>query len=251
MAGAHRAGARARPPGRGRRWERASPSTSRSARGGGAYICGEETALLESIEGRRGEPRNKPPFPVEVGLFGRPTVINNVETLVNVPGILLDGGTEYAALGTEASSGHKLFSISGHVARPGVYEVEFGITLRDLHRARGRRPGRARRQGRQPGRRGGAFVGPEAMDMPLTFEHAKAIGATLGAGRRRRVRRDHRPRRTSCGGSPRSSATSPAASASRAGWARSARRSCSRGSRRGGPTGPSRTSSRCSRTSGR
>ena len=151
-------------------------------RGGGAYICGEETALLESIEGRRGEPRRKPPFPVEAGLYGRPTVINNVETLINVPGIILDGGTEYVALGTPASSGHKLFSISGHVARPGVYEAEFGLTLRDLIALAGGVPGGRAVKTVNLGGAAGVFVGPEAMDVPLTYEHAKAIGATLGAG---------------------------------------------------------------------
>ena len=151
-------------------------------RGGGAYICGEETALLESIEGRRGEPRRKPPFPVEVGLFGRPTVINNVETLINVPRIILDGGTEYVALGTPASSGHKLFSISGHVAQPGVYEAEFGMTLRDLIALAGGVPGGRAVKTVNLGGAAGVFVGPEALDVPLTYEHAKAIGATLGAG---------------------------------------------------------------------
>ena len=101
-------------------------------RGAGAYICGEETALFESIEGKRGEPRNKPPFPVEVGLFGKPTVVNNVETLANIPLIVVEGGDAFAAIGTEGSTGPKLFCLSGNVERPGVYEVEFGATLRDL-----------------------------------------------------------------------------------------------------------------------
>src|SRR5438034_9870318 len=92
-------------------------------RGAGAYICGEETALFNSIEGFRGEPRNKPPFPVEKGLFGKPTVINNVETLVNVLPIVLEGGAAFAAIGTGQSTGPKLFCLSGSVARPGVYEV--------------------------------------------------------------------------------------------------------------------------------
>ena len=109
--------------------------------GAGAYICGEETALFESIEGKRGEPRNKPPFPVEIGLFGKPTVVNNVETLVNVPGIVLDGGAAFAAIGTEDSTGPKLFCLSGNVARPGVYEVEFGATLGDLIELAGGVPG--------------------------------------------------------------------------------------------------------------
>src|SRR5205807_9794830 len=99
-------------------------------RGAGAYICGEEMALISSLEGRRGEPRNKPPFPTQVGLFGKPTVINNVETLVNVLPIVVGGGKAFAALGTERSTGPKLFCLSGHVARPGVYEVTFGVTLR-------------------------------------------------------------------------------------------------------------------------
>ena len=124
-------------------------------RGAGAYICGEETALFESIEGKRGEPRNKPPFPVEVGLFGKPTVVNNVETLANIPRIVLDGGEAFARIGTDGSTGPKLFCLSGHVARPGTYEVEFGATLRRPHRARRGRAGRpghpddpARRRGR-------------------------------------------------------------------------------------------------------
>ena len=150
-------------------------------RGGGAYICGEETALFESIEGKRGEPRNKPPFP-EAGLFQQPTVVNNVETLVNIPGIILDGGAEYAALGTPTSTGHKLFSISGHVARPGVYETEFGITLRDLIELAGGVPGGRAVKAVNLGGAAGVFVGPEAIHMPLTFEHAKEMGATLGAG---------------------------------------------------------------------
>jgi len=151
-------------------------------RGAGAYICGEETALFESIEGKRGEPRNKPPFPVEVGLFGKPTVVNNVETLVNVPAIVLGGGAAFAAIGTEGSTGPKLFCLSGHVARPGVYEVEFGATLRDLIELAGGVPdGRAIRTVLLGGA-AGVFVGPDALDTPLTFEGTRAIGATLGSG---------------------------------------------------------------------
>src|SRR5215208_4587608 len=101
-------------------------------RGAGAYICGEETALFESIEGKRGEPRNKPPFPVEVGLFGKPTAVNNIETLVNIPWILLNGGPAFAAIGTPGSTGPKLFCVSGTVGRPGIYEVPFGTTLGEL-----------------------------------------------------------------------------------------------------------------------
>src|SRR5438093_8260452 len=101
-------------------------------RGAGAYICGEETALFNSIEGYRGEPRNKPPFPTQAGLFRQPTVVNNVETLVNIPPIILMGGAAYARIGTGHSTGYKLYCLSGHVVRPGVYEVPFGATLREL-----------------------------------------------------------------------------------------------------------------------
>src|SRR5207237_4828519 len=107
-------------------------------RGAGAYICGEETAIFNSIEGYRGEPRNKPPFPAQAGLFGLPTVVNNVETLANVPWIVLNGGGAFARIGTEQSTGTRLFCLSGNVARPGVYEVPFGKPRRDLiDRARG------------------------------------------------------------------------------------------------------------------
>jgi len=151
-------------------------------RGAGAYICGEETALFNSIEGFRGEPRNKPPFPVEKGLFGKPTVINNVETLVCVPHIVLGGGAAFAGIGSGQSTGPKLFCLSGHVARPGVYEVEFGVTLRQLLEEAGGVPeGRAIR-GILLGGAAGFFVGPDALDTPLTFEGTRAIGATLGSG---------------------------------------------------------------------
>ena len=151
-------------------------------RGAGAYICGEETALFESIEGKRGEPRNKPPFPVEVGLFGKPTVVNNVETLANVPLILEMGGEAYARIGTEGSTGPRLFCLSGNVARPGVYEVEFGATLGDLVRMAGGVPGDRGISAILLGGAAGVFVGPESLDLPLTFEATRAAGATLGSG---------------------------------------------------------------------
>ena len=151
-------------------------------RGAGAYICGEETALFESIEGKRGEPRNKPPFPVEVGLFGKPTVVNNVETLANVPLIVLGGGEAFARIGTEGSSGPKLFCLSGHVARPGVYEVEFGATLGDLIELAGGVPDGHSIRTILLGGAAGVFVGPDALGMPLTFEATRAAGATLGSG---------------------------------------------------------------------
>ncbi|MBI2763282.1 MAG: NAD(P)H-dependent oxidoreductase subunit E [Chloroflexi bacterium] len=156
-------------------------------RGAGAYICGEETALFESIEGKRGEPRNKPPFPVEAGLFGKPTAVNNVETLANVLLILgngdgVGGGARFATLGTEGSTGPKLFCLSGHVARPGVYEVPFGTTLRELLELGGGVPGGRAIRAILLGGAAGVFVGPDALDVPLTFEGTRAIGASLGSG---------------------------------------------------------------------
>jgi NADH-quinone oxidoreductase subunit F len=151
-------------------------------RGGGAYICGEETAIFNSIEGFRGEPRNKPPFPVQVGVFGKPTLINNVETLVNVLEILRLGGPQYARIGTEASAGPRLFCLSGCVQRPGVYEVPFGATLRQMvDMAGGLPPGRTL-QAILLGGAAGVFVRPDEIDMPLTFEGVRAAQATLGSG---------------------------------------------------------------------
>jgi NADH-quinone oxidoreductase subunit F len=151
-------------------------------RGAGAYICGEETALFNSIEGYRGEPRNKPPFPTESGLFRQPTVVNNVETLVNVPEIILNGGAAYARIGTANSSGYRLFCVSGHVARPGVYEVPFGPTIRNIIEMAGGVGGTGRLQGVLLGGAAGSFVSPKELDTPLTFEGTRAIGATLGSG---------------------------------------------------------------------
>jgi NADH-quinone oxidoreductase subunit F len=151
-------------------------------RGGGAYICGEGTAIYESIEGKRGEPRNKAARSTTAGLFGRPTVLNNVETLANIPGIVIHGGELFASLGTDDSNGHKLFSVSGHVARPGVYEVEFGSTLRDLIELAGGVPGGRAIRAVNIGGAAGFFVGPEHLHMPLTFHAAKKLGGALGAG---------------------------------------------------------------------
>jgi NADH-quinone oxidoreductase subunit F len=151
-------------------------------KGAGAYICGEETALFNSIEGFRGEPRNKPPFPVQAGLFGKPTVVNNVETLVNVLPIVLEGGAAFERIGTAESKGPKLFCASGCVERPGIYEVPFGATLRDLiSLAGGVRKGRTLRAVLLGGA-AGVFVGPEEIDLPLTFEGVRAAKATLGSG---------------------------------------------------------------------
>ena len=151
-------------------------------RGAGAYICGEETALFNSIEGYRGEPRNKPPFPTQSGLFRQPTVVNNVETLVNIPEIILCGGAAYAKIGTSYSTGYRLFCVSGHVMRPGVYEMSYGPTLRQVIDIAGGVGGTGRLQAVLLGGAAGSFVSPMELDIPLTFEGTRAIGPTLGSG---------------------------------------------------------------------
>jgi NADH-quinone oxidoreductase subunit F len=140
--------------------------------GAGAYVCGEETALFESIEGNRGEPRNKPPFPVEVGLFGKPTVVNNVETLANVLDVVGEGGEAFAGAET------RLFCLSGHIERPGLYEVPVGTSLRELLELAGSQPPKAVLLGGAAG----TFLGPDDLDVELSFEATLAIGATLGSG---------------------------------------------------------------------
>jgi NADH-quinone oxidoreductase subunit F len=151
-------------------------------RGAGAYICGEETALFESIEGKRGEPRNKPPFPVNAGLFGKPTVVNNVETLANIPRIIFEGGAAFAAVGTAQSTGTRLFCLCGHVQTPGLYEAPLGGTLRAIiDLAGGLRPG-ARLQTVLLGGAAGTFVRPDELDLKLTHEDTRAAGTTLGSG---------------------------------------------------------------------
>lgn len=149
-------------------------------RGQGAYICGEETALFNSIEGFRGEPRQKPPFPAQAGLFGRPTVINNVETLINIPEIVLGGGDAYASAGTPDSTGTRLFCLSGDLARPGTYEIEMGRTLGDLVELAGGFAGEPKAI--LLGGAAGFFVSSDYLSMPLTFEDARARGVTLGSG---------------------------------------------------------------------
>ncbi len=147
-------------------------------RGAGAYICGEETALFASIEGFRGEPRTKPPFPVEAGLFGRPTVVNNVETLANVPWILTHGAAAYRHAGTAGSPGTRLFCVSGKVERPGLYELPFGAKLSELLEL----AGAGDVQAVLLGGAAGTFVGKSKLDLPLTFEDVRKAGATLGSG---------------------------------------------------------------------
>ena len=151
--------------------------------GAGAYICGEETALFESIEGKRGMPRVKPPFPTTFGLFGKPTVINNVETISNIPEIMREGAERYAARGTQKSTGTKLFCVSGDVERPGLYEVPFGVPLRHLlyDLAGGVRGGNGF-QAALVGGAAGAFAVEKDLDILLSFEDMRTAGIPLGRG---------------------------------------------------------------------
>ena len=151
-------------------------------RGGGAYICGEETAIFESIEGKRGEPRNKPPFPVQAGLFGKPTVVNNVETLANIPLLVLEGGETLAAIGTAQSTGTRLFCLSGSVRFPGVYEAPYGATLRSVIDLAGGLPADRKLRAVLLGGAAGSFVRADQIDLKLTHEDTRAAGATLGSG---------------------------------------------------------------------
>ena len=150
--------------------------------GAGAYICGEETALFESIEGKRGFPRVKPPFPTTYGVFGKPTVINNVETLCNVPLIISIGSAEYRKIGTEKSPGPKLFCVSGDVTNPGLYEVAFGATLREVLEMAGGVPSGKNLKSVLFGGAAGAFATSEHLDVKMTFEDLRASGLPLGSG---------------------------------------------------------------------
>jgi NADH-quinone oxidoreductase subunit F len=151
--------------------------------GAGAYICGEETALFESIEGKRGFPRIKPPFPTSHGLFGCPTVINNVETFACLRLVFAMGAQAYSRLGTEKSPGTKLFCLSGDILRPGLYEFPFGLTLRELiYEAGGGIAGGRSLQAVLLGGAAGSFVPPDRMDVPLTIEDMRAVGLSMGSG---------------------------------------------------------------------
>ena len=150
--------------------------------GAGAYICGEESALLESLEGKRGYPRLKPPFPAVVGLYGGPTVINNLETVATLPAIVRLGAATYAAYGTEKSKGTRVYCLSGHVNRPGNYELPLGTPLRTLIEDFGGGVW----QGKQlkaiiPGGSSTPFLSPEQIDTPLDFESIAAAGSMLGS----------------------------------------------------------------------
>ncbi|MCW2938141.1 MAG: NADH-quinone oxidoreductase, subunit [Actinomycetia bacterium] len=148
--------------------------------GAGAYICGEETALLDSLEGYRGQPRLKPPFPAVAGLYGGPTVINNVESISSVPSIISNGAEWFASMGTEKSQGYGIFSLSGHVTKPGQYEAPLGITLRELlEMAGGIRAGHELKFW-TPGGSSTPIFTPEHLDVPLDFESVGAAGSMLG-----------------------------------------------------------------------
>jgi NADH-quinone oxidoreductase subunit F len=151
-------------------------------RGGGAYICGEETALLESIEGKRGHPRLKPPFPAVVGLYGSPTVINNVETLSNIPHIIGNGAEWYASIGTERNAGTRLFGVSGHVKKRGVYELPMGTSLRELiyDHCGGMRDGR-KLKAVVPGGSSVPVMTADQIDVPLDFDSVAKAGSMLGS----------------------------------------------------------------------
>ncbi len=148
----------------------------------GAYICGEETALFEAIEGKRGFPRIKPPFPTTQGLFQQPTAINNVETLVAGLAVVRVGLDEWASLGTAESPGTKWFCLSGNVQKPGLYEVPFGYTVREMIEMAGGVPGGKEIQAVLMGGAAGAFIGPDRLDTPLTYEDARENNFPLGSG---------------------------------------------------------------------
>ncbi len=151
--------------------------------GAGSYLCGDETTMLESMEGKRGNPRYKPPFPAQKGFRGKPTVVNNVETLAHLPDIMLKGAAWYRTIGTPNSPGTKLYCLSGKVARPGVYELPMGTTLRSLvFDHAGGMLNNLPLKGALLGGAAGTFVDASMLDVPMDFDHLKEKGATLGSG---------------------------------------------------------------------
>ena len=148
--------------------------------GAGAYICGEESALLDSLEGRRGQPRLKPPFPAVKGLYARPTTVNNVETIASVPGIIDRGAAWFSGLGTEKSKGHVIYSLSGHVERPGQYEGPLGMTLRELLALAGGVRAGHRLKFWTPGGSSTPILTDKHLDVPLDYEGVEGAGSALG-----------------------------------------------------------------------
>lgn len=152
-------------------------------KGAGAYVCGEETALIESLEGKRGHPRNKPPYPINAGLWGKPTLVNNVETLANIPEIINNGAAWFKGYGTEKCSGTKVYTILGHVVTPGLIETEMGTTLKDIiFEYGGGIKGGKKFKGALVGGAAGAFLGPEMLDVQMDFVNLKEYAAALGSG---------------------------------------------------------------------
>ena len=151
--------------------------------GAGAFVCGEETALMTSIEGNRGEPRNKPPFPAVKGLFGKPTIINNVETLANIPQIIVQGPEWFSSMGTDCSKGTKVFALGGKINNTGLVEIPMGTTLRQiLFEIGGGIPGGKKFKAAQTGGPSGGCIPAEHLDTPIDYENLKAIGSMMGSG---------------------------------------------------------------------
>ncbi len=151
--------------------------------GAGSYLCGEELTLLESLEGKRGHPRIKPPFPAQKGLFQKPTLVNNVETLAHIPEIISRGSDWYKSLGNNGSTGTKIFNLSGDINKPGYYEFEFGITLRELiYEVGGGISDNKKLKAVLLGGAAGTFVSEEQLDIPMDYDSLRDIGATLGSG---------------------------------------------------------------------
>jgi NADH:ubiquinone oxidoreductase subunit F (NADH-binding) len=151
--------------------------------GAGAFVCGEETALMHSIEGKRGVPRMRPPYPTESGLWGKPTMINNVETIANVPSIIKNGAEWFASIGTEKSKGTKVFALAGQLTNTGLIEVPMGITLREIvEEIGGGIPGGRAFKAAQTGGPSGGCIPPEHLDTPVDYESLKALGSIMGSG---------------------------------------------------------------------
>jgi NADH:ubiquinone oxidoreductase subunit F (NADH-binding) len=151
--------------------------------GAGSYLCGEELTLLESLEGKRGHPRIKPPFPAQKGLFQSPTLVNNVETLVTIPTLMINGPSWYLGYGVENSSGTKIFNLSGDINNPGSFEFEFGISLRELiFKTGGGIPNYWKFNAALLGGAAGTFVDESMLDLKLDYDSVKKVGATLGSG---------------------------------------------------------------------
>jgi NADH-quinone oxidoreductase subunit F len=152
-------------------------------RGAGAYICGEETALIESLEGKRGEPRKKPPYPASVGLWGKPTLVHNVETLANIPHIINNGAEWYARIGTPKSTGPKIFCISGHVRNRGIFELPLGVSLREIiYEHAGGMTFDKKLKAVIPGGASTPMLTPDQLDVPMAFETLEEAGTMLGTG---------------------------------------------------------------------